>query len=275
MSGYPGIITSLWRNAHLPDVVGYVQDQTQIGTQNLPKTTQCTLTGRTRIRYGYQLPRGRTALAKFDLGGTYDSARRTTFPYSQDSYAGGCVLRTTPVWAKIFYCPRCRDAKVEWEALVWNHSRSGEQARLLADFNADGIQDMAVCLDRSLLDNAGGQFTLYLRNSKGRYRKHGEFFAHPMALFLEKIGETVRLWTYYETGESTRAGEIGYRDILKDELSEYSSITIDPHRSRMGSAISELVFKRSDLPITVEWSNTKDGIAGWGDPNNAIDSDNE
>lgn len=151
--------------------------------------------------------------------------------------------------------------------IVKDDIRNGERVRLLADFNADGIQDMALSVDRSLFGNAGGPFTLYLGNGKGKYRKHGEFFAHPMAVSLEKIHNKVRLWTYYRGGGWT--GQIGYYEILKDKLSEYHSITIHPGDggTKMGNAIYESVMKNSDLPITVEWSETTNGNVEWSDPN--------
>ncbi len=159
------------------------------------------------------------------------------------------------------------------EALAKDDSLSGERVRFLADFNADGILDMALSCDKSLFGNAGGQFTLYLGNGKGKYRKHGEFFAHPMAVSLEKIRDEVRLWTYYRGGGWI--GQIGYNEILKEKLSKYNSITIHPGDggTKMGNAIYESVIKNSDLPITVEWSETKNGIVKWIDPNKAIDSD--
>ncbi|MHC4099033.1 MAG: hypothetical protein ACYSWZ_10465 [Planctomycetota bacterium] len=169
--------------------------------------------------------------------------------------------------------------RYEWNAdpsqdtLFMDELHSGERFRILADFNDDGIQDMALSFDISLFGNAGGLFTLYLGNAQGQYRKHGDFGAHPMAVSLEKIDTKVRLWTYERGGGWI--GQIGYYEVLKDKLSEYHSITIHPGDSgtEMGNAIYEAVFKNSDLPITVERSVTKEGIVKWIDPNKAIDSD--
>jgi hypothetical protein len=149
------------------------------------------------------------------------------------------------------------------QPIVEDRIHSGERVRLLADFNADGIQDMALSVDRSLFGNAGGTFALYLGDGNGKYRKHGEFFAHPMAVSLEKINNKVRLWTYYRGGGWI--GQIGYNEVLKDRLSEYQSIAIHPGDSgtRMGNAIYESVIYNSDLSITVEWSETTNGIVRW------------
>ncbi len=160
------------------------------------------------------------------------------------------------------------------KAITKDDIHSGERFKMLADFNANGIQDMALSCDISLFGNAGGHFTLYLGNGKGQYRKHGEFFAHPMAVSLEKIGDKVRLWTYHRGGGWI--GKIGYTEVMKDKLSEYHSITIHPGDSgtKMGNAIFGAVIKNSDLPVTVERSVTKDGIVKWSHPK-AIDSDEE
>ncbi|MBN1423450.1 hypothetical protein JXA88_02735 [Candidatus Fermentibacteria bacterium] len=160
-------------------------------------------------------------------------------------------------------------------AVAKDDIHSGERFRMLADFNSDGIQDMALSCDMRSFGNAGGQFTLYLGNATGKYRKYGEFFAHTMAVSLEKIGTQVRLWTYCRLGGWI--GQIGYYEVFEDTLSEYHSITIHPgdSGSKMGNAIYEAVIKSSDLPITVERSVTKNGVVKWIDPNRAIDGDEE
>lgn len=141
--------------------------------------------------------------------------------------------------------------------------RSGERVRILADFNGNGIIDMALSCDRSLFGNAGGVFTLYVGNDTGRYRKHGEFFAHPNALAIEKVREKVRLWTYLRGGGWI--GQIGYHEVNENGLSGFQSITIHPGDggSKIGNAISQSVFSNSDIPIIVEHSRTRDGVVEW------------
>ena len=144
---------------------------------------------------------------------------------------------------------------------------SGERFRMLADFNADGIQDMALSCDTSLFGNAGGHFILYLGNASGKYIKYGGFFAHTMAVSLEKIGENVRLWTYVRGGGWV--GKIGYYEVQTDKLSEYHSITIHPGDSgtKMGNAIYKAVNNNSDFPIIIEKSVTNSGVVKWINPN--------
>ncbi len=139
--------------------------------------------------------------------------------------------------------------------------RSGERYRLLADFNGDGIQDMALSYDTNLFGNASGHFWLYIGDGKGKYREHGVFVGSPRAVSLEKFGAKVRIWLYLRGGAAI--GVIGYYEVEKDKLSEYRSIEIHPQGTRMGNAIYEAVFENSDLPIRVERSVTKDGIVRW------------
>ncbi len=141
----------------------------------------------------------------------------------------------------------------------------GEGYRVLSDFNADGLQDMALSCETHLFGKAGGQFTLYLANGNGEYREHGKFFAHPKAIALERIevNAKVRVWTYVRMGGWM--GEIGYHEVEKDGLSQRHSMTIHPGSAgtRIGNAIYEAVITNSDPPVRVERSRVEDGIVKW------------
>ena len=154
--------------------------------------------------------------------------------------------------------------------LLHDEGQSAERYRILADFNGNGIMDMALSCSVSLFGNAGGQFTVYIQNEDGRFRRLGEFFGHPMALALERVGEKVRLWTYVRGGGWI--GQIGFYDVKEDGLSDYHGITIHPGDSgtKMGNAIYEAVMRNSDLPITVERSRTENEKVEWTNPNKAV-----
>lgn len=151
--------------------------------------------------------------------------------------------------------------------LLDEDGQNAERYRILADFNGDGIMDMAVSVPVNLFGNSGGHFTVYLQNEEGRFRKLGQFFGHPMALALERVGEKVRLWTYVRIGGWI--GQIGFYEVNEDGLSDYRGVTIHPGDSgtKMGNAIYEAVMTNSDLPITVERSQTADGKVEWTNPN--------
>lgn len=64
--------------------------------------------------------------------------------------------------------------------------RSQERYRIVADFNNDDINDIALSYETSMFGNAGGHFSLYLGLPDGRYKEVGSFFAHPAAINLRK-----------------------------------------------------------------------------------------
>lgn len=137
----------------------------------------------------------------------------------------------------------------------------GERFRLLADFNADGIQDIALSDDLSEWGKAGIDFTLYISDGNGKFCNHGRFFAHIKAVSLEKYGSVVRIWTYHRNGPS---GLIGYNEVQKKKLSEFHSIEIHPGDGReISNGIYNAVFPNSDLPIRVEESVTTGTKVVW------------
>ncbi len=150
--------------------------------------------------------------------------------------------------------------------LLHDDGQSAERYRILADINGDGIMDMALSCSISLFGNAGGHFTVYIQNEDGRFRRLGEFFGHPMALALERVGEKVRLWTYVRGGGWL--GKIGYHEVTEEGLSGYHGVVIHPGDSgtKMGNAIYGAVMTNSDLPIMVERSQTADGKVEWTNP---------
>ncbi len=145
----------------------------------------------------------------------------------------------------------------------------GERFRLIADFNGDGIPDLALSSDTSEFGNAGGVFTLYLQNERGLYREHGQFRTNPETVSLERIGPKVRLWLFHRLGGWI--GQIGFHEGGEDGLSDFRGITIHPGDSGtpMGRAMAEAVFRNSDLPIQIQLSVTQDGVVRWMDPRQA------
>jgi len=135
--------------------------------------------------------------------------------------------------------------------------------RILADFNGDGIEDMALSTDTRMFGNAGGWFSLYLGNGEGKYREYDGFFAHPLAISLERRHEMVRLWTYHRGGGAS--GMLGFRRVEEAGLSAYERIQIHPGDggTRMGNAMMDAVFDNSDIPILVESGDMVDGEEVW------------
>ena len=138
------------------------------------------------------------------------------------------------------------------------------RVRLLADFNADGIQDLALSDVHSSLGVGGTNFILYLGNGKGKYRSHGNFVANLSCISLEKTPDkNIRLWTFRRL--NGRMGYIGYNEVRDEGLSEYRSVIIHPGDggTKLGNVIYEAVIKNSDLPIVDEVLQMTDGVAKW------------
>ena len=66
--------------------------------------------GTAEVQYGLIIPKE-----------GYQAAEETVFPYAADCVLGGCAITdNSPKSQKVLYCPRCRQAKAEWEA---NHNQ--------------------------------------------------------------------------------------------------------------------------------------------------------
>ena len=102
------------------------------------------------------------------------------------------------------------------------HLEPGKQIRLRADFNNDGIPDVALSSDLREFGKMGGTFKLYLGTAVGKWRFVGEFFAHPLATQIEKgnKGEGI-LWLYIREG-SHKGGLMSYA-VSEHGIKELSS----------------------------------------------------
>lgn len=139
----------------------------------------------------------------------------------------------------------------------------GERYRIVADFNADGIQDMALSFDTKLFGTGGGHFDLFIQNEKGLFQKQGEFFTSPSSVSIEKVGNKTRIWTFSPGGGS--AGTLAYLVLSDGKLSAPKSIKISPGDSgtSLGNAVYDAVFKNSTHPIFVEKSEANNGTITW------------
>lgn len=89
--------------------------------------------------------------------------------------------------------------------------RSRERYRLVEDFNNDGIDDVALSYETSMFGNAGGHFFLYLGMRDGTYKEIGSFFAHPLAINLEKTTEGESVISTYGRLNSVSGGIVERR----------------------------------------------------------------
>ncbi|MBN2383246.1 hypothetical protein JXQ70_10220 [bacterium] len=135
--------------------------------------------------------------------------------------------------------------------------------RIRGDFNADGIEDVAVLSDISSLNECGGTFVMHLKDKNGHYRPYSRFFFNPKAIAVEKYGSTANFWVYQATPYGF--GRIGYYEMNKDDPSEFHRIEIHPCEDGtiIGQAIYDAVFKNSDVQFVFEVSEIVDNLTRW------------
>lgn len=140
--------------------------------------------------------------------------------------------------------------------------RSRERYRLVADFNNDGIDDVALSYDTSMFGNAGGHFFLYLGKADGTYREIGSFFAHPLAINLKK---TIKGEGTITTYAHSNAGS-GY--IVEERITSAGIFVVNRKLIQPGDAgVPEDKKLYGDLfgtaGMKAEISETKDNIVTW------------
>ena len=147
-----------------------------------------------------------------------------------------------------------------------NEGQFAERFRLLADFDRDGVMDMAVSQPIEDFGRMGGAFEVFLASAEGDWTMVGVFFAHPKAISLEssrKKGRT-RLWTYLRGGGNY--GGLGFFEISRKGVAEFEGIEITPGDggTTTGNAMYDAVFAHSELPAVMERSTTNaEGLVAW------------
>lgn len=145
---------------------------------------------------------------------------------------------------------------------------TGERLRILADFNLDGLGDMALSDDLSMGGQGGIGFHLYVRDSSGKYFDAGEFGGKAGSIAIENNWKCPRIWSYWRMGSS---GILGYREVTDTGLTRSTSIEIytGDGGSKIGNAILKAVRGNSDAPIRLQRSKTFGDTVTWIDEKGA------
>ena len=140
---------------------------------------------------------------------------------------------------------------------------SGERFRVLADFNMDGLTDMALSDDMSTFGTGGIGWKLYMADTSGMYRKYGTFFTKPRLISLERLGSKIRMWTYGHI--SAQEGILACCRLGDTTFTECRSMVIHPGDggTEIGNEIMKAVFRNSDVPLRVQRSATENGEVKW------------
>jgi uncharacterized protein YecT (DUF1311 family) len=144
---------------------------------------------------------------------------------------------------------------------------TGERYRLVADFNNDGIMDVALSFDTGKFGDGFGQFFLYLGTRDHRYREIGLFSTYPMGLDLKRVKGG---GCYLNTTSKSDTPKIGLAETFKvtdSGLFYMGSLKlrfgpqweVDPASTSL--ELKENVEASEDIPF--EESETKHGIVSW------------
>lgn len=141
----------------------------------------------------------------------------------------------------------------------------GERYRMLADFNCDGLQDMALSDEISTYGTGGIGFTIYLRNSSGIYKKYDRIGTPLGIISIECNWQNPRIWSYWHL--SAASGIISYCEVTDSGLYNCGGMEIYPGDGGtvIGNSIMDAVFDNSDSEIKIQRSKTTDGAVEWVD----------
>ena len=136
----------------------------------------------------------------------------------------------------------------------------GQPFRFRADFNNDGIPDVALSGDREGFGNAGGMFSLYLGTASGKWRYVGDFSAHPLAAQVEKgkKGEGI-LWVYGRSGNHKGILEsfvINEKGIKASSSKELLTGDEDPGKAEYDRRFNGAAALKAEVGTTVAGKTT-------------------
>lgn len=144
-----------------------------------------------------------------------------------------------------------------------------ERYRFRADFNEDGVRDLAVSVPLRMFGQAGGNFSLYIARSDGTFHSIGDVFLHPRAISIESASGELNLWTYSRASGSE--GQLGYYVLSKENpantnptVSDFVGLTVHPGDggTELGRSLYSTVFSEK-YRVQVERSTTDAGKPRW------------
>jgi hypothetical protein len=227
---------------------------------------------------GYRYPDWHQALAIVRF---FEIAGGPRFPRANDAHSKAVRIDAAKEWWKANAGRYPRPEPMDWEeeettirfseinpseVRLWLRGNlNPERYRVLADFNGDGHEDLALSDSLSLLGPGGIRFSVYLNDVNGRYGKIGEMFSHPRHVVVEQHHSYPRLWVFHKRYDEV--GLVGYHEIRGRTMMEIEGVEISlvDGGTRIGNAILEAVQQNSDTVMKVQVSTTIDGQVHWGE----------
>src|SRR5688572_20249794 len=117
-----------------------------------------------------------------------------------------------------------------------------EYLEIEADIDGDGIRDRLVSEPIRDFGTAGGHWGILLGKKEGGFVSVGRIFAHPLALRVEKLFDSTRLWVYVR--DSGSSGGLGFYVLKEGRISDLRMIDVSPGDggTDLGRAVYDTVF---------------------------------
>ena len=129
---------------------------------------------------------------------------------------------------------------------------SNEFLEINADIDGDGILDRLISEPIRDFGAAGGRWQVLLGKKEGGFVSVGSIFAHPLALRVEKLFDSLRLWVYLK--DSGSSGGLGFYVLKEGRISDLKMIDISPGDggTDLGRSLYSTVF-----PDELRFTTTK------------------
>ena len=142
-----------------------------------------------------------------------------------------------------------------------------ERARFVADFDGDGLEDIALAAEPECFGTGGGIFFLYLQTTNGLFRNVGDFgaFADDGGVIVEHLkdadGPDGRIWTYSKHWGNSLI--VSWHDIRDGKMAEEGRVELYTWGDIDGR-ITNLIFDNpSPASVRLEWGISTNGTVVW------------
>lgn len=118
--------------------------------------------------------------------------------------------------------------------------RPSDLWEIRVDIDGDGITDRIVSEPVGEFGTMGGSWDVFLGLKEGGFRRVGEICAHPLALRIERSGDSIRLWVYLKINGSK--GSLGYYALKNGTIGPLQKIEFFPGATDLCASMYDILF---------------------------------